>query len=136
MNWKSIKSTFIKFIIPSLILTFLFLWQFIFRENSHIVAYFGRPIDFFVYLRSHFSLMLKCTLITSLEALVALFLSGFVAIVLLRFGLRSEKLLQKIERVTVLTQTVPMLVTITLVLILERALIKTILIYICCYFLA
>lgn len=114
-------------LVVGLVLAACLTWAFIAWENAHadssvIVIYFGRPSDVLAYLRSEWAALLYGALVCTLVSIFSLILSGVLSVILLTAGLLSERGVKVIERIAALTQTVPMLVIVTVSLLLETQL--------------
>jgi|CXWL01.1.fsa_nt_gi ABC-type nitrate/sulfonate/bicarbonate transport system permease component len=95
-------------------------WDNTYANNSVVVVYFGRPSDILAYLHSQWAVLfyggLRCTLV----AISSLILSGVLSVILLTVGLLFEGGVKAIERIAAISQTVPMLVIVTVSLLLEN----------------
>lgn len=111
-------------IIPLTIL--LYCWQSILDVNSQIVIYFGRPGNVFDYVILNWDRIGKGAAVTTFVAFVSLALSGVVAVGFLAIGLSSEAKFRLVEHFAAISQTVPVLVTVTVFFILEKTLVKII----------
>src|SRR5216684_4628591 len=103
----------------------LFLWQEVLSDQNVIVIYFNRPSDVIGCFRTTPGQLLLGSLINICTSIVSLFLAGSLAMMLLRLGLRAEGRLSLIERLAVWSQIVPVLVIVTIFLLLEMEICKS-----------
>lgn len=108
----------------AILVLFITFWQLLVSETQHLVVYLGRPLDVLFYLKEHFSdILLKAT-VTALEAFFALVFSGIIAMILLHYGFKSNYKLKLIERMSLFSQTIPVIIILTVVLIIEKSILK------------
>ena len=102
----------------------LFIWWGYAEKDTAIVVYFGRPSDIWNYTAQHWKSVLRGCAITTLIALVSLFISGALAVVFLAIGLLSERGLLLTGRLAAVSQTIPMLVVVLISYIVGESLVK------------
>jgi NitT/TauT family transport system permease protein len=98
-------------------------WQLLLGENNPTVVYFGRPADIPRYLLQNFGAIVSASLLTALTATIAVILSGLLAITILVLALLSKELLRHVERIAAASQTIPMLVIVIIVYLVEKPII-------------
>lgn len=108
-----------------LLFWFLHAWNFSFRQDNSIVVYFGRPIDILNYFSSNWRYLLWASIYCFFISSASLILAGVIAILLLTFGLRSNGVLRTVEQIAAVSQTIPVLVIVTVCLLIERQLVRT-----------
>jgi len=102
------------------IVGFVIVWQFYFDKHGYVVSYFGYPKDILNFCLNRWDTVVKGTITTLTIALGSLVVSAILALLCLTIGLLSEKNLQIIERVSVISQTIPMFVIATTTYIIFR----------------
>jgi NitT/TauT family transport system permease protein len=106
------------------LLYFLHAWETSFRKDGEVVVYFGRPHEIATYFRSNWRDLLRAGSSCLVTATASLVLAGMSAIALLLFGLRSDQRLRVIEKCAAVSQTIPMLVIVTISLLVEQEIFK------------
>lgn len=122
MSKLSIKMTAglaIGLVLAACLTWILVAWENKYADSNVIVIYFGRPSDIWAYLRSEWMTLSLSALGCALVSISSLILSGVLSVLLLSAGLLSEGGVKAIERIAAMTQTVPMLVIVTLSLLFE-----------------
>jgi len=99
-------------------------WQKYAGNESPTVVYFGRPSNIWEYTAQYWDSVLWGCVITTLVSLVSLFISGVLAVVFLVIGLMSERGLRLVERLAAVSQTIPMIVVVLILFIIEKSLVK------------
>lgn len=102
------------------IMAFLLSWQLYLADDSHLVVYFGHPIDAVSYCEGNWPMLLRASVRSVSVAIASLVLAGITTLILLVLGMRHRHLLKWIERLAAGSQTVPFLVVVTLSLILQK----------------
>ena len=103
-----------------LLFWFLYAWNWTFTNNSKIVVYFGRPGDVLPFIGANWTDLFWASWWCFLTASISLVLAGLVAILLLWFGIISDRRLHLIERLAACSQTIPMLVIVAISLLIDR----------------
>lgn len=122
LNNKKVVSSIVGVALAGGLAWTLIAWEKTYANSSVIVIYFGRPSDVIAYLRSEWAALFYSALVCTLVSISSLVLSGVLSVILLTAGLLSERGVKVIERIAALTQTVPMLVIVTVSLLLETQL--------------
>jgi NitT/TauT family transport system permease protein len=99
---------------------FLYAWSVSFTNKNSIVIYFGRPTDLWSYASSNGGELLRASVLCFATASGSLILAGVTAVLLLVLGLFSDERLRLIERVGAGSQTIPVLVIVTVFLLIEQ----------------
>ncbi len=102
----------------------LIYWQKRLEINDTLVVYFGRPSDIWSYVTQHWSQILEGSILSTGVALVSLLISAGLAVIFLVLGLSSEGWLRSVERFAAISQTIPILVIVTISFIVEKSLLK------------
>ncbi len=110
--------------LAGLALWFLYAWSMSFANNNSIVIYFGRPGDLWNYSSSNWGDLFRTSVLCFITACGSLILAGVTAILLLVLGLFSDQRLRLIERIGASSQTIPLLVIVTISLLVEEGLFK------------
>jgi NitT/TauT family transport system permease protein len=98
-------------------------WQFLLGTMHPLVVYFGRPADVGQYSVHHLGSLLSAAFLTTATAVLSVLLSGILAAAFLILAVSTERLLQPVERIAAASQTVPMLVIVTFVYLIEKPII-------------
>jgi len=106
------------------VLLVLFYWQRYLNTNHPIVIYFGRPFDVYLYISQNWGRILEASFTTTLIAVTSLFLAGLTALYFLIMGLISDKWLQRVEQLVAISQTIPILVIVTIIYIAQKSIFK------------
>lgn len=104
----------------------IYAWQCLASNQSHVVSYFGRPSDTWLYLMGNWKTLLSSSVMCLSVAAGSLVLAAFMSLLLLAYGLHSPKRLPSIERFAAYLQTVPMLVVVTICLVIQKELFKVV----------
>jgi len=120
--FKRMGAIVIRACLPASLLWFLYAWNSSFSGNSALVVYFGRPWDVVRYLLFAPWELLTTSVYCFLAASAALILAGILATALLVVGLFSDGRLRVIERLAAVSQTIPVLVIVTISLLIEKEL--------------
>lgn len=102
----------------------IYIWEVMAGPDTVVVIYFGKPHETIRYLEASWAQLLAASVATFLTAVGSLLLAGALAIFLLAVGLSSDGRLSLIERFAVFSQTLPILVIVTISLLLERAIFR------------
>lgn len=100
-------------------------WETTASNRGPLVVYFARPSDTWRYLRTEWAALASSAFMCLLVASMSLLLSALASLSLLVAGLYSTSKLRMIERSAAYSQTVPTLVVVTISLLAEKQLFKT-----------
>lgn len=103
-------------------LAFLVYWQTCTKDTtSVIVVYFGRPRDMFTYFTDEWRHLACSAANCMLTAVISLIFAGLLSLGFLALGLRFAGGLALVERLAAVSQAIPVLIIVTLLLIIERS---------------